>query len=398
MRRLLPAVLIALLLALTACDPKRSTGLTPDSITITVTGLPTELAPHVTITGPDEYEQAITETTRLEELAPGAYTITINPVAFRENPFEPDKPQHQLTLEPGGTKSVRIAYAPHRAYSQAVLEHLNEYREGAGLPPVTLDAEGSLPNWLHARYVAENNYVTHTEDPNDPWYTPQGAQAGEASNVGARAADLRGNPEWVMHAFGRAPFHLMNLLDPRTTGIRHGYYYMLPECEDPWCDERSAVALEPVRTGTWPAGRKVYFPGDGHTIDLRAFRGEYPSPPHLCPAEYQGDGYYLVGLPLFVMRGYGQTPQVLSSSLTTNGTPLEHCIVRATTEHGVSPEEAEFAARLLHAYGATILLPREPLEPLATYTVTLTTSTGEETWTFHTGDVEVDPAGSQGSQ
>jgi len=33
-------VLVALLLTLTACDPKRSAGLTPNSITINVTGLP----------------------------------------------------------------------------------------------------------------------------------------------------------------------------------------------------------------------------------------------------------------------------------------------------------------------------------------------------------------------
>src|SRR5690554_2784690 len=166
MRRLNPAVLIALLLTLAACDPKQIAGFTPDSITISIAGLPTDLPPDVTITGPGGYQQTLTETTRLEELAPGAYTVTANSVAFRGNPFEPDQAAHQLTLEPGGAKSARIAYAPHRAYSQAVLEHLNAYRQAAGLPDATMDADGSLPNWLHARYLAENRVSGHEEDPN----------------------------------------------------------------------------------------------------------------------------------------------------------------------------------------------------------------------------------------
>lgn len=390
MKQLIPVALVALLIGLTACDPERSAGLTPDSITIRITGLPADLEPYVTLTDPSGYEQAIAETRTLEELEAGVYTISAQAVEFRGNPFDPDRETHQLMLEPGGSKSVTVVYAPHRTYSQGVLEHLNLYRVGAQLPPVTLDANGSLPNWLHVRYIAENNRHGHTQDPTHPWAHPDGAKAGAASNVSTGYGEPRDNPTWVMHSFGQAPFHLMSLLDPRTTAVRLGYYHATSGCleGDDWCGPISSAALEPVRTGTWPAGRKVYFPGEGQTIDMLDFWGEYPSPAGLCPTEYQTSPS---GLPLFVARGWGITPRIENSSLTTNGVELEHCIVRGTTDYGAGAEEAAFAADLLQGYGATILLPLEPLEPLSSYTVTFITSDGEEQWTFHTGDVTITP-------
>lgn len=387
MKRLLPAVLLALL-ALTACDPERSGGLTPDltpdSININITGLPTDMPGNATITGPNGYEQAITESTKLEELAPGNYTIAANTVAFRGNPFDPDRETHQLTLEPGGSKSVNIRYAPHRAYSQAVLEHFNEYRAAAGLPPGTLDAEGSLPNWLHARYLGENDRSGHTQDPSLPYASPEGAEAGRVSNISIRGATRE--PVSVMHGFAQAPIHLMSFLDPRTTGIRHGYYYRPMECDENCLYGISATTLEPIRTGSWPANQKVHFPGDGQTVEILAHYSEDPSPPLMCPTEYHPD---LNGLPIFVMRGYGNNPDVLSSSISADGTPIEHCVVTGTTEYGAPKDMADTINLANRAYGATILLPLYPLEPLTTYAVSITTSDGVEEWTFQTADVEI---------
>lgn len=385
MRRLLYALIPALLLTLTACDPK-NTGLIPDSITINVTGLPKELQPDITITGPNGYEQTITETTTLEELAAGQYTVTVNAVEFRGNGFDPDQATHQLALVAGDTQSARITYAPHRAFSQAVLEHFNEYRAGAGLPTGTLDANGSLPNWLHARYLVENYKTGHNEDPDLPWYTPEGEEAGLKSNVSTRGWIDR-EPIAVMHGLAQAPFHLMNLLDPRTTGIRLGHYENV--FENSWGDfthESAATVLQPLMNGAWPAGRKVYFPGDGQTVEILAHWGETPSPPHMCPTEYHAGPN---GLPIFVTRGWGNPPTVLSSSIRANGAPIEHCVVLSTTEYGGRESHAETIGRALEAYGATVLLPLHPLEPLTTYAVSLTTNDGVEEWTFSTADVEM---------
>lgn len=382
MRRPLLATLLALL-ALTACDPKNA-GLTPDSITISVTGLPTDLQPDITITGPNDYQQAITETTRLEELAAGQYVVTAQSVAFHGNPFDPDQTRHDLTLAAGGTQAAQVKYAPHRAYSQAVLEHFNEYRTAAGLPPGVLDAEGSLPNWLHARYLGENNRSGHEQDPSLPYASPEGAEAGRVSNVSTRGPR---EPISVMHGFAQAPFHLMSLLDPRTTGIRHGYYYRPMECDDTTCKYGiSATTLEPIRTRAWPANQKVHFPGDGQTVEILAHYSENPSPPRMCPPEYHPN---LNGLPIFVMRGYGNNPAVRSSSLSANGAPIEHCVVTGTTQYGAPQDMADTVNRANQAYGATVLLPLHPLEPLTTYAVSITTSDGVETWTFHTADVEI---------
>lgn len=377
-RRLHPALLLALLLTITACDPSGSR-LTPDSITISATGLPKELEPDIIITGPDDYDQTITETTTLDELAPGTYTITANTAAFNNNPFNPNETTHQVTLEPGGTRSVRVLYAPHRAYSLAVLEHLNEYRMAVGVPPVTLDANGSLPNWLHARYLGENAKTGHIEDPNLPWYTPEGAQAGLHSNVSTTGTGER-EPRSLMRGFAQAPFHLMSLLDPRTTSVRHGYY--LEQVHG-----LTASTLEPLRTGAWPAGRRVYFPGDGQTTEDLAHFGENPSPPHACPIKYHE---VVNGLPIFVMRGYGNTPRVQRTSITAVGTEIEHCVVVGTTQYGADNEQADFINEILDGYGATLLLPLHPLEPLTTYNVSITTADGLEEWTFHTADVEAE--------
>lgn len=383
MSRSIPAALLALLIILTACDPKR-TGLTPDSITINVTGLPADLQPDITITGPNDYQEAITETTRLEELAAGQYTITIQSVDFHNNHFDPDQTRHDLTLAEGGTQTAHVKYAPHRAYSQAVLEHFNEYRVAAGLSTGTLDAEGSLPNWLHARYLVQNNRSGHEQDPSLPYASPEGAEAGRVSNVSTRGPR---DPVSVMHGFAQAPFHLMSLLDPRTTGIRHGYYYRPMECDDETCRYgMSATTLEPLRTRDWPSNQKVYFPGDGQTVEILAHYSENPSPPRMCPTEYHPN---FNGLPIFVMRGYGKNPAVLSSSISAGGVPIEHCVVTGTTEYGAPQEMADSIGNANQAYGATVLLPLHPLEPLTTYAVSITTSDGAEEWTFHTADVEI---------
>ena len=57
------------------------------------------------------------------------------------------------------------------------LEAVNYYRAVAGLPSVTENVTYSDGTWKHARYMVKNDYIGHSEDPANPWYTPEGLQA-----------------------------------------------------------------------------------------------------------------------------------------------------------------------------------------------------------------------------
>jgi len=382
MRRLLPAVLAALLITLTACDPK--TGLTPDSITISVHGLPTDLKPTITITGPDGYEQQVTETTTLEELAPGTYTVTAAPVTPREvNRLDPMPATSTVTLEAGATKAVSIAYAPHRAFSRAATERLNEYRLASGLQPVEFQAERSLPNWLHARYLAENRETTHSQDPSLPWHTPAGHQAGLHSSLAFTGSSKFDDPEWAIDAFASAPFHFFHLLNPTATTVRIGTYFAPSECPDTYeCEfafDRQAVAVEMNTSYQWPAGKVVRFPADGFTVNTLRHIGEVPPPLSACPSYEEP-----AGMPIFVMHGPNKAPRVTSTSLTLNGEPVEHCTITASTYTNPDPGAQDQGRLSLTYHGGVIIVPRAVLQPSTTYEVTVEYESGSDQWQFHT--------------
>ena len=62
------------------------------------------------------------------------------------------------------------------------LDAVNYYREMAGLPAVSENTTYSQGDWYHARYMVKNDYIGHSEDPANPWYTVEGAQAAAAGN------------------------------------------------------------------------------------------------------------------------------------------------------------------------------------------------------------------------
>ncbi|MDP3045897.1 MAG: hypothetical protein Q8O07_00255 [Chloroflexota bacterium] len=62
------------------------------------------------------------------------------------------------------------------------LAFVNYYRSTARLPGVTDEPAWSNGNQLHARYSVKNDFLTHTEDQANPWYTAAGAAAAAASN------------------------------------------------------------------------------------------------------------------------------------------------------------------------------------------------------------------------
>lgn len=388
MRRALHAAALATaILTLTACDAiNKLRGYTPDSITITITGVPNDMTPDVTITGPGGYRREVTETTTLDGLAPGAYTVTAATIAFRDNPLDPDAHTKTLTLDAGGAQSVQVAYAPHRQYALAATAHLNQLRAEAGVPPVKLDADNSTPNWLHARYLVENSTWGHEEDPGKPFYTPEGHAAGKRSNIGSPGSgydfEPYDHPENAANTFLTAPFHLFHLLNPSATGTRIAIYrtstcFAAQDCPNPWTS--GAAAVEMISGRAWPEGKTVRFPENGQVVPVIRHAGEYPSPVTACP-RYD----WPVGLPILAMHGRGNLPAIKSTRLTRGDEVLEHCTFTAATYTNPDPAAQSLARNLLDAFGAAIIIPREPLAPSSTYTVTVEYATHTDTWSFHT--------------
>ena len=393
-------LLLALPLLLTACvDVIQAPSAQPDTIRVTITGLPDEVSANATLAGPAGLEHALPESETLTGLPAGAYTLMAEDATYRHSTFNPEPPQQQLTLEDKGLAAT-IAYAPHRAYSEAALAHLNEYRATAGVPPLALDANGSLPNWLHARYAAENGVTGHSEDPTLPWYSTEGHQAGLASNLTYSRntwgySDRWKNPTWPIESFVDAPFHFFHLLRPTATSARIATYYSPADCEASPCEPKDrhwmVGAVEIRGPWTWPAGKTIRFPEAEQTVTALEHHSETPSPLTACP------GYVApAGLPIFVMHGPANVPRVTSSSLTLGGTAVEHCVFTTDTYTNPNASHQDTGRGLLEAFGAIVLLPREPLEPKSTYRVQISSDRGTEAWSFHTGDVETELSGRRG--
>lgn len=108
------AGLLTTLVLVTACSGG-SDGPTPPpsssvgSLTVTVAGLPGDVTPAVTVTGPAGFTQSVAATRTLTGLAPGVYTVTGANVADRSIGYT--APVASATVSANATASATAAYA-----------------------------------------------------------------------------------------------------------------------------------------------------------------------------------------------------------------------------------------------------------------------------------------------
>jgi hypothetical protein len=97
----------------------------------------------------------------------------------------------------------------------AILSAVNYERQMAGLAPLKESADLSKSCQLHARYMAGNEILTHTEDAGNAFFTADGSWAGAHAVLARNSAGFLGNP-WK-----DAPFHEFQAFHPwlRTTGL-----------------------------------------------------------------------------------------------------------------------------------------------------------------------------------
>ena len=117
----------------------------------------------------------------------------------------------------------------------------------------------------------------------------------------------------------------------------------------------------------------------GKALPFDRYHGnESPDPLAPCAGYTQPSGP-----PLIVQFGLGTaTPAIAATSLTRDGTPLEHCVYDGTTY--TNPDAASQASGRsgLASRAAVVIIPKVVLTPGATYRMELTAGGQPLAWSF----------------
>ena len=258
------------------------------------------------------------------------------------------------------------------------LSYTNYYRSLGQLPPVSERLAWTKGAYKHAIYMVKNDYIGHTEDVHNEWYTLQGLAAAQASNVAASRDVSRGH-QYALDSWMQAPFHALGILDPHLRQVGYGAY------SDADGGYQMAAAFDVVRgRSTSPPSVQfpIKWPADGMTVPLRLHWGEDPNPLTSCP------GYSApAGLPIILQVGPGNLiPTVTAHSFTRGGTPLEHCLFDETSYVNPDANQQSLGRGILDDRDAVVIIPRDALEPGEHYTVSVSIDGTTHTWSFSVSD------------
>ncbi len=173
-----------------------------------------------------------------------------------------------------------------------------------------------------------------------------------------------------------APFHAVGMLDPELLKAGYGSYR---EADGGF---QMGATLDVLRgLGAIPSGVTfpIMWPANGKTTQLRAYTGgEMPDPLTSC-AGYTAPA----GLPIILQLGSGSlTPMVTASSFSQAGTLLQQCVFSEATYANPNLSDQNLGRGVLNSRDAIVLIPRMPLTPGATYSVSITANSKTYRWSF----------------
>lgn len=240
-------------------------------------------------------------------------------------------------------------------YESEGLISVNHYRDLAGVPIVEEDTSLNSNCFEHARYMAENNILTHSQDPNLPYASPDGQLCAEHGNawLGSQYNSDYWEPLDSIDGWVESVGHRLWLLYPTTSAFGFGFYES--------ANFRAGAALDVLSTADFGADESY----TGWPI-------RYPAPDQLDVPDTQ----YPITLN---WRYFGDSPQIGMVDLkTAAGTPIQH---EATTN-------------LPAGHKGIQITPTESLPPQSVIIVTVTGSyegtAFNYSWQFTTGGF-VDP-------
>lgn len=266
------------------------------------------------------------------------------------------------------------------------IARLNYYRQLTHLAPVSEDRALSSGDANHARYLVANqaamirsgkiNASIHEEDPSKPYFTSEGKSAGAQSDVDAIYTDPPETPEstWAIENWITGPFHRMWMLNPALRQVGYGQYCRSGTCAAA-LNIRSGIGSTPQTAGP------VMFPPDRATIKNATFtadESEWPDP--LASCGYSPPS----GIPITLQTETGgHGPVALEQfSLMRNGTAAESCAFDASSYKSADPTALQRVQQQLAHFGAIVIVPKQPLAPGATYTVSIKASGESYSWWF----------------
>jgi hypothetical protein len=228
--------------------------------------------------------------------------------------------------------------------------------------------------------MVKNDEISHSEDPSNPWYTIAGDEAAGYSNVMV-SSSISSSDNFAIDLWMSGPFHGIAILDPQLEIVGYGSYredfgdWKMGACLDV---SRGRISTEPP-PGTYP----VMWPGNGQKTSILHYRGtEWPDPLSSCP-DINADYWNPSGPPVYLQIGSGETtPNVTATSLKQGNTDLEHCVFDETTYVNPSSSVQNTGRWILNTRDAIIIMPKYPLEPGKTYSVSITSNGITYLWSF----------------
>lgn len=290
------------------------------------------------------------------------------------------KPQNTPTHTPVPTNTPVPTLNPGESW----LGYINFIRSMANLQNVSSNDLWSDGCWLHSRYMVMNDEISHSEDPSKPWFTSSGDEAAGTSNVMV-SSSYSSSDNYAINLWMSGPFHGVAILDPQLEVVGFGSFredvgtWKMGACLD---ISRGRSTKEPP-TGTYP----VMWPGNEQKISILNYRGtEWPDPLSSCPGITAGY-WNPSGAPIYLQIGSGETtPNVTATSLKQGSTELEHCVFDETNYYNPNSSTQNTGRWILNTRDAIIIMPKYPLDPGKTYSVSITSNEISYHWSFTTDD------------
>jgi len=288
------------------------------------------------------------------------------------------KPQNTPTPTPIPTNTPVPTLNPGEDW----LGYLNFIRSMAYLNSVSSSVLWSDGCWLHSRYMVMNDEISHSEDSSNPWYTDAGDEAAGYSNVMV-SSSVSSSDNYAIDLWMSGPFHGVAILDPQLEVVGFGSFR---EDNGTWkmgasLDvSRGRSTTEPP-TGTYP----IMWPGNEQKTNILNYRGtEWPDPLSSCP-DITADYWNPSGPPIYLQIGSGEiTPNVTDTSLKQGSTDLEHCEIDETNYVNPNSSTQNTGRWILNTRDAIVIMPKNPLEPGNTYSVSITSNGITYHWSFTT--------------
>ena len=193
---------------------------------------------HTEVASEQESEKISTESLTTEEISTESLTTEelstqeINTEVETESSDSQNTPQQstpeQSAPEPPAPEPEPepVPQTPYfnEAYEQAVLDQVNQVRQGLGLSPLTLNT--TLVNAAHTRSMEIVEQASHTRPDGRSCFTAWDDAGVSYISAGENIAAGQQTPEEVMEDWINSPGHYANIIDENFTELAVGCYYV----------------------------------------------------------------------------------------------------------------------------------------------------------------------------